>query len=713
MSPKRSSTNVALDYPELYKQWDHEKNSELGFDPEKIIRVDDQFWWQCDEHESHNWPASLRSRAGKKKRGCPFCANKAVCVTNSLATVFPEIAAEWHPTDNKPKTPNDYVHGSAQAVWWMCSKNPQHVWRDKIFHRTRNGKSCPDCREEERRSKSLGALFPILGAEFDEKKNHCSVFSVAPFSHKDYWWRCGSCNHSWKLNVAQRHNSGCPECSTRKVGLENNLLVVNPALAALWHPTKNGDLKPSDVLASSKIPRWWLCSEVREHEWEKSPKTQRDRGCPHCHQIKNSLKTRFPDIAAEWHPTKNQHLGVTPETISYGSKKRVWWQCGRFPEHEWPQSPNGRTAGDTRGCPHCTHHTSAPELRVLTEMKAVFDSTAARERIKGKEIDIYIPELAVGIEYDGSYFHKNRESKDSAKTEFFRAHGISIIRLREEPLKQITALDIVVPQGGLTKSSIDRLFDVISSLKSTSGRVAEEYKGHEGFINEAEYRRYLSYLPAPLPEESLAALDPSLAAEWDMERNKPLTPDLFTPFSQKEVHWQCLKHSDHRWPEKIAVRSSNRGCPFCSLHRVSDLNRLTVTNPEIAREWHPVRNGDNKPEDFSQGSRELIWWQCPKKHYHAYQMPIQQRTRGYNCSFCAGKNTHELDSIAHLFPEIAAEWDYAANKPLRKRDPSSPKEVSPGSSRKVWWICSKCGNKYKKQVHQRTKFGRGCRCSKS
>ena len=54
--------------------------------------------------------------------------------------------------------------------------------------------------------------------------------------------------------------------------------------------------------------------------------------------------------------------------------------------------PKWKTAGDTRGCPHCTH-TSAPG-RVLTEMK-LFDSTG-RERIKGKEIDIYIPELEVG-----------------------------------------------------------------------------------------------------------------------------------------------------------------------------------------------------------------------------------------------------------------------------------------------------------------------------
>ena len=245
----------------------------------------------------------------------------------------------------------------------------------------------------------------------------------------------------------------------------------------------------------------------------------------------------------------------------------------------------------------------------------------------------------------------------------------ALIRLREEPLKKISELDIIVPTGTLTKPVINQLLQVICDLRSTARRTAEAYYAQESFFNDGEYRRYLSYLPAPVPEESLAAKNPELAAEWDMERNAPLTPELFAPFSQKEVHWQCTKYSDHRWSEKIAVRSNNHGCPFCSLHRVSGLSRLTIKNPQLAKEWHPTKNGEKRPEDYSAGSRESIWWQCPRRDYHVYQMPIQQRTRGNNCSFCAGKSTHKLDSIANLFPQIAEEWDYEANTPVKKRDP--------------------------------------------
>ena len=46
----------------------------------------------------------------------------------------------------------------------------------------------------------------------------------------------------------------------------NDLATVSPKVAAEWHPTKNGDLKPTDVTAGSSKKVWWLCR--RGHEWE-------------------------------------------------------------------------------------------------------------------------------------------------------------------------------------------------------------------------------------------------------------------------------------------------------------------------------------------------------------------------------------------------------------------------------------------------------------
>jgi len=68
-------------------------------------------------------------------------------------------------------------------------------------------------------------------------------------------------------------SSGCSVCSGKKT-LEgfNDLQTKNPKLAKEWHPTKNVDLKPTDVTSSSNKIVWWLgeCG----HEWEASVKNR-------------------------------------------------------------------------------------------------------------------------------------------------------------------------------------------------------------------------------------------------------------------------------------------------------------------------------------------------------------------------------------------------------------------------------------------------------
>ena len=41
----------------------------------------------------------------------------------------------------------------------------------------------------------------------------------------------------------------------------NSLSFKNPKLASEWHPTKNGNLTPSDVTLASPKKVWWKCSK--------------------------------------------------------------------------------------------------------------------------------------------------------------------------------------------------------------------------------------------------------------------------------------------------------------------------------------------------------------------------------------------------------------------------------------------------------------------
>lgn len=54
-------------------------------------------------------------------------------------------------------------------------------------------------------------------------------------------------------------------------------------------------------------------------------------------------------LLAQWNSQAN--LLFTPETISYGSTKKVWWQCEKG--HRWQVTVNNRTSSRT-GCPYCS-----------------------------------------------------------------------------------------------------------------------------------------------------------------------------------------------------------------------------------------------------------------------------------------------------------------------------------------------------------------------
>src|SRR6185437_13705411 len=101
--------------------------------------------------------------------------------------------------------------------------------------------------------------------------------------------------------------------------------------------------------------------EQREHaRWAARDTT----GGEHPPMLKTSLRTRFPEIAAEWHPTKNGALG--PGDVAASSGRRVFWRC-RVCAHVWGTSPHHRTYRG-HGCPACAGRVASP----TTSLRARF-----------------------------------------------------------------------------------------------------------------------------------------------------------------------------------------------------------------------------------------------------------------------------------------------------------------------------------------------------
>lgn len=139
-------------------------------------------------------------------------------------------------------------------------------------------------------------------------------------------------------------------------------------LLAQWHPVKNGGLTPSNVLPYSNREVWWICDKGHEYIQKIGHRTRRKSGCPYCDGKKaiagfNDLASRYPDIAAQWHPELNGEL--TPETVTYGSHKKVWWQCSEG--HAWKAMVFSRTGKQKCGCPVCSRKAKVGQGTAITK----------------------------------------------------------------------------------------------------------------------------------------------------------------------------------------------------------------------------------------------------------------------------------------------------------------------------------------------------------
>lgn len=192
--------------------------------------------------------------------------------------------------------------------------------------------------------------------QWDAEKNApLSPETVSASTHKKMWWK-DSYGHEWAQPVYSRtvQKRGCPICANRVVlpGF-NDLATTYPALASEWDTEKNGTLTPQQVFAGSGIKVWWRCK--KGHSW-KAVIASRAGGCscPVCaNRIIlpgfNDLATTHPVLAAEWNEEKNGDL--TPQRISYGYDKKVWWRCSLG--HEWKAPPSTRIRM-AAGCPICS-----------------------------------------------------------------------------------------------------------------------------------------------------------------------------------------------------------------------------------------------------------------------------------------------------------------------------------------------------------------------
>jgi len=214
-----SQTNcLSITHPEIAEQWHPILNGNLS--PNQVCYASSKdAWFQCNSSPDHLWKTKIYERTKKGRSNCPYCSGQKICMSNCLATKYPEIAKEWHPSLNGDLTPFKVLPQSNKRVYWQCSKKPDHIWQTRIGHRTVNQTECPCCvGQKVCIDNCLATVYPEIAKEWHHNLNgNLTPYDVISGARAKVYWQClKHIEHVWTAKITDRtkhgRGSGCPLC---------------------------------------------------------------------------------------------------------------------------------------------------------------------------------------------------------------------------------------------------------------------------------------------------------------------------------------------------------------------------------------------------------------------------------------------------------------------------------------------------------------------
>lgn len=390
-----------------------------------------------------------------------------------------------------------------------------------------------------------------------------------------------------------------------------------------------------------------------------------------------SLLETFPDIAAQWDYERNE--GQTPADVTYGSNKIVWWKCPLC-GHSYQKkianitSPAKRKT-ESGKCPICLGRVIIPGFNSL---KAKFPEIIEKEwDFEKNTIDPdtipptyrkkmwWICPTNPNHKWNGTVASVSngfgckecsgwgyRYTTEEWIAEAKKVHGDKYQYHLVRYVDSETKVDIVCPKHGVFR------------------QVPYYHLHGQGCPCCAHQKFHFS--------ESLAALHPDIASEWDYElnANTGYTPYNIGIDTRKKFYWHCNNGYSHSYLATIAFRCRrNSGCAICHGKQVSPDTSLAMLNPALAAEW--CAENDKTPSEVTLKSDYEALWKCPNPNHPPYRQKVEVRSRGVGCVFCHGGKKHPKDfeeEVRQLYPYITI------IQPFEK------------SSIKISCKCNRCGH---------------------
>ena len=394
--------------------------------------------------EGHKWNSSRKVLEDNNGVQCPYCSGKKVIPgVNDSATLHSFLSSQWDVENNGGIIPNNLKDGSHKNAYWICSSG--HSFIRSIRDNIKKNGSCPYCTGFYAipGETDVATVCPRILNYWDDSINDDELKTLLPQSNKRVNLRCPKYHdHVWNVSIQTFvvKNISCPFCSNKKVlkGF-NDIATTNPELAKMWGDNK---IKPTEVTHGSGETIEWICS--KGHKWKAKINNVYSRGsrCPFCSNNRvlrgfNDFFTVAPqNILEEWDYDKND---VLPTEIVAKSCKKIYWKCENgHPIHRWIALPKDRIYG-IGNCRICFYGISNAEHEIFKYIESICNEDVIqsnRSIINPYELDIYIPDHNLAIEFNGLYWHTENQGKDKRyhynKWKQCKDKGIQLITIWED-----------------------------------------------------------------------------------------------------------------------------------------------------------------------------------------------------------------------------------------------------------------------------------------
>ena len=617
----------------------------------------------------------------------------------------------------------------------------------------------------------IGCKKCVLGLSNEEAIRRSKAIHKDTYTYSKYEYKgeakkvIVTCKHHGDFETtAKTHwrGTGCQKCK--------GLKYLFPEIAKEFNSEKNKGIDIELIGARSHKKVWWKCLKGHEFQARIYHRTNPTKlmGCPICSgrliNETNNLKSRFPEIYKQLHPTKNLHVDI--EKLSPGSHIKLWWKCDLG--HEYDQSLNSKTSGGY-GCPVCAKQRPSDNENLSVNFPDIVKYWDYSKNEKNP--DQYRPNSNTKVWWKCAKGHEfQRAISSQAKAKELCPYCAGHLASKENNFA------VKYPEIAQEWHPNKNKKGPHDYLPGTQTKVWWQCsKGHEyqAIINSRARGTGCPYCSGRLAthDNNFAIKFPKLVKEWDHKKNI-IKPQNCTPKSNKKVWWKCPK--GHSYKASLASRAGSEntpgtGCPRCtrasSASEFRILTELRSIFPEVisrhilnkveADIFIPSLNigieydgeyfhrGKEKKDKekitfFNENNIDLIRVrEKPLKKISELDILVENKKFTKSDMDKIVKVILKLDkkfnsnihnyllqdkfvneslfkqymnyfpspipekSILRTHPKYCEHWDYKKNYPL------TPENFSKGSEYRAWWVCPK-GHSYDDTIYGRLSSKGNC-----